>query len=99
MRVSRVRLSSMSTTTPLPRPTFERTEELRASLAEIRARVQAASHSTSARRTKPTLVAVSKYKPASDILACYEDGQRDFGENYVQELVDKAEAVRDCCRR
>ncbi len=37
-----------------------------------------------------TLVAVSKTKPASDILQLYELGQRDFGENYVQELVDKA---------
>lgn len=37
-----------------------------------------------------TLVAVSKIKPVSDILALYELGQRDFGENYVQELADKA---------
>ncbi len=37
-----------------------------------------------------TLVAVSKTKPASDILELYSLGQRDFGENYVQELVDKA---------
>jgi PLP dependent protein len=36
-----------------------------------------------------TLVAVSKTKPIEDILALYELGQRDFGENYVQELVDK----------
>ena len=36
-----------------------------------------------------TLVAVSKTKPVEDILALYELGQRDFGENYVQELVDK----------
>ena len=36
-----------------------------------------------------TLIAVSKTKPASDILELYNLGQRDFGENYVQELVDK----------
>lgn len=36
-----------------------------------------------------TLVAVSKTKPVEDILALYELGHRDFGENYVQELVDK----------
>ena len=36
-----------------------------------------------------TLVAVSKLKPASDIEDLYKEGQRDFGENYVQELVDK----------
>lgn len=36
-----------------------------------------------------TLVAVSKIKPVSDIKALYNAGQLDFGENYVQELVDK----------
>jgi PLP dependent protein len=38
---------------------------------------------------KATLVAVSKLKPASDIDKMYTLGQRDFGENYVQELVEK----------
>jgi len=41
---------------------------------------------------KVTLVAVSKTKPVEDILELYNLGHRDFGENYVQELVDK-EAV------
>lgn len=36
-----------------------------------------------------TLVAVSKTKPVSDIKELYDLGQRDFGENYVQELVEK----------
>ena len=36
-----------------------------------------------------TLVAVSKTKTAAAILALYDLGQRDFGENYVQELTDK----------
>lgn len=35
------------------------------------------------------LVAVSKLKPPSDIQELYQLGQRDFGENYVQELVEK----------
>jgi len=39
---------------------------------------------------KVTLVAVSKTKPIEDILELYNFGHRDFGENYVQELVDKA---------
>ena len=39
---------------------------------------------------KATLVAVSKTKPLEDIQALYDLGHRDFGENYVQELVDKA---------
>jgi len=37
------------------------------------------------------LVAVSKTKPASDLQLAYDAGQRVFGENYVQELVDKHE--------
>jgi PLP dependent protein len=37
-----------------------------------------------------TLVAVSKTKPIEDIKEMYDLGQRDFGENYVQELSDKA---------
>jgi pyridoxal phosphate enzyme (YggS family) len=37
-----------------------------------------------------TLIAVSKTKPVEDIKALYDHGHRDFGENYVQELVDKA---------
>jgi len=42
---------------------------------------------------KVQLIAVSKTKPASDIKALYQLGQRDFGENYVQELVDKSAAL------
>lgn len=37
------------------------------------------------------LIAVSKTKPCEDILAAYQAGQRDFGENYPQELVEKAD--------
>jgi len=36
-----------------------------------------------------TLIAVSKTKSVEDIRAIYNAGQRDFGENYVQELTDK----------
>ncbi len=40
-----------------------------------------------------TLVAVSKTKPNADILEAYEAGQRVFGENYVQELVEKQDQL------
>ncbi|MEN9722027.1 MAG: hypothetical protein RJB38_13, partial [Pseudomonadota bacterium] len=36
------------------------------------------------------LIAVSKSQPIERILEAYELGQRDFGENYVQELLEKA---------
>jgi len=42
------------------------------------------------KESRVKLVAVSKTKPVEDILELYEIGQRDFGENYVQELVQKA---------
>ncbi|MFY7965842.1 MAG: YggS family pyridoxal phosphate-dependent enzyme [Chitinophagaceae bacterium] len=41
------------------------------------------------------LVAVSKTKPIEDIVALYDLGQRDFGENYVQEMVDKNLQVKE----
>ncbi len=39
------------------------------------------------------LVAVSKTKPNEDLLEAYQTGQRIFGENQVQELVDKHESL------
>lgn len=39
------------------------------------------------------IVAVSKTKPNEDILEAYEQGQRIFGENKVQDLVTKAETL------
>ena len=40
-----------------------------------------------------TLVAVSKTKPVARLLEAHQAGQRDFGENKVQELVDKASVL------
>lgn len=39
------------------------------------------------------LIAVSKTKPNADIMELYDLGHRAFGENYVQELVDKADQL------
>lgn len=39
------------------------------------------------------LIAVSKTKPNEDLLDLYNVGHRAFGENYVQELVDKADQL------
>ncbi|TAG12678.1 MAG: YggS family pyridoxal phosphate-dependent enzyme [Sphingobacteriia bacterium] len=43
--------------------------------------------------TNTRLIAVSKTKPLGDLQEMYDLGQRDFGENYVQELVDKQAAL------
>jgi pyridoxal phosphate enzyme (YggS family) len=40
-----------------------------------------------------TLIAVSKTKPIKSIKEAYELGQKDFGENYVQELLEKVDAL------
>lgn len=45
--------------------------------------------SAALKQSNTSLVAVSKIKPASDIQQLYDLGQRAFGENYVQELVQK----------
>ena len=45
-----------------------------------------------------TLVAVSKTKPNTDIMEAYNAGQRDFGENKVQDMVAKAEALPEDIR-
>lgn len=50
-------------------------------------------------KVQPRLVAVSKTKPKDAVLAAYNCGQRHFGENYVQELVEKgtdSEIVEKC---
>ncbi len=55
-------------------------------LAAIAARIHAA---TPVGAPTPTLLAVSKTQPAAAVLALATQGQRDFGENYVQEALDK----------
>ena len=42
---------------------------------------------------RATLVAVSKIRTVNEILELYDLGQRDFGENYVQELFDKQQKL------
>jgi len=45
--------------------------------------------------TTAQLIAVSKTKPVNDIREAYQAGQRQFGENYVQELATKAQELTD----
>lgn len=46
---------------------------------------------------RATLIAVSKLHPAEAIVEAYALGQRDFGENYAQELVSKAQLLKARC--
>ena len=58
-------------------------------LAQVHQRISAAAQRCGRDPEEVTLLAVSKTKPASDIEYAIQAGQRAFGENYVQEGVDK----------
>lgn len=68
--------------------------EIRKALVGVLGRVSEASKARTpelaALCPEPRMVAVSKTKPKEMILEAYSAGQRHFGENYVQELVEKA---------
>ena len=65
-------------------------ESITASLDAVWANIRAAHQSSFRGQPEPRLVAVSKTKPPKTVLRAYEHGQRHFGENYVQELVEKS---------
>lgn len=58
-------------------------------LRDVRARVREACLRAGRDPGEVTLIAVSKTKPASMIQEAYEEGIRDFGENKVQEILEK----------
>ena len=64
-------------------------------LNRVRARLAAALEQAGRAPSAARLVAVSKFQPASAIRRAYAAGQRDFGENYVQELQEKAAELAD----
>jgi PLP dependent protein len=64
-------------------------------LAAIRTRIDEATQRANRVRGSVQLVAVSKTKSAAAIRAAYAAGQRDFGENYVQEFANKAAELAD----
>lgn len=64
-------------------------------LAQVRDKISAAATRCSRASEEITLLAVSKTKPASALAEAIATGQRAFGENYVQEGVDKICHFRD----
>ena len=63
--------------------------QARASLARIQLRIDSALLQANRPRTDVSLLAVSKLQLVNKIEALYDAGHRAFGENYVQEAVDK----------
>lgn len=66
---------------------------IRENLDIVERNIQAACDKAGRDRSEVTLVAVSKTKPVSDLMEAYDAGIRVFGENKVQELVDKMEKM------
>lgn len=64
-----------------------------AALRSVLHRVQQASERSGRGPHQIRVVAVSKTKPVSLIREVYDAGHRCFGENYVQEIVEKAPQV------
>ncbi|RQM46123.1 YggS family pyridoxal phosphate-dependent enzyme [Paraburkholderia bannensis] len=64
-------------------------------LEAVHERIAAAASSAGRAPESVALLAVSKTFPADDVRAAHAAGQRAFGENYVQEAVDKIEALAD----
>jgi pyridoxal phosphate enzyme (YggS family) len=64
-------------------------------LQQVKGRIAAACLSTGRPVDSVTLLAVSKTQGAEAVRAAFDAGQRAFGENYVQEALEKIEALAD----
>jgi pyridoxal phosphate enzyme (YggS family) len=74
--------------------TDARREQLRTSLAAVHARIDRACADAGRDPAEVTLVVVTKFFPASDVLLLHELGVRSFGENRDQEAAEKYAQVR-----
>ena len=64
-------------------------------LNHIHAQIVAAASACERDPDSIILLAVSKRKPASDILLAWQSGQKDFGENYLQEAQQKMQELKE----
>jgi len=63
-------------------------------LKNVQQQIQSAAETAGRSADDIRLIAVSKTKPASDIEQVYRAGQREFGENYLQEAIDKIQQLQ-----
>ncbi|MEN8214685.1 MAG: YggS family pyridoxal phosphate-dependent enzyme [Pseudomonadota bacterium] len=64
-------------------------------LTQVQQRIAGTAAQAGRERSEILLLAVSKTRPAEDILAAHQAGQVAFGENYVNEAIDKIEVLSD----
>ena len=74
---------------------MDRIAELTHHFSQIESSIRHAESAANREHGSVHLLAVSKTKPASDIAALFRLGQRRFGENYVQEAVDKIDSLNN----
>jgi hypothetical protein len=70
-------------------------DTIAARLREVSERVRRAAAAAGRAGGDVRLIAVSKGQPSEAVREAYAAGQRDFGENYVQELCSKADALSE----
>lgn len=71
---------------------------IKENLSEVKSIIEEACARSERKTEDVTLIAVSKTKPVSMLMEAYEAGCRDFGENKVQEILDKAPQMPKDCR-
>jgi hypothetical protein len=74
-------------------PFSKNAEDLSSAYRQIGERVRAAAAASARDPAAITLIAVSKKQPVQRLESLYRLGHRDFGENYAQEMLEKAEAL------
>jgi len=69
--------------------------DIKANIAAVRAKIAAAAEAAGRDPTEVTLVAVAKTFPAKLVLEAHQAGVRHFGENWVQEALEKIPGTRN----
>ena len=64
-------------------------------LKKVHQRINEAAKAANRPAADIRLIAVSKTKPAAEVKLVYQAGQRDFGENYLQEAIDKINSLQN----
>ncbi len=70
-------------------------QNIEKNLSQVHGQIERVAHRYRRNPDDVSLLAVSKKKPSQDIRAAYAAGQRDFGENYLQEAQQKILALSD----
>lgn len=82
---------------PVSRAKNDRMLSIADNLENVRQTIQKATKSASRSNESVTLLAVSKTQPAERLLEAMRAGQFHFGENYLQEALDKQQNLQQLC--